>query len=206
MSTPEKQLIVRCLSGSEEAWSEFFALHYPVTVRFIYQISPSLSQEDAQEICQEVFLTAIQNLGDFEGNSQVKTWLYRIAVNKAYDFLERRQAQKRGGKVSVFSMHGTEDSERETLEIPSGEPGPDHLLLEKESSLHVGTALGEMGLPCREIIQLRYFAGLSYEELASGLGLNIKTVSSRLSKCLDKFGKLLKSKVSGNNESPFSVQ
>jgi RNA polymerase sigma-70 factor (ECF subfamily) len=48
------------------------------------------------------------------------------------------------------------------------------------------TALDELGEPCREIVELRYFGELSYEELARTLQLNEKTVSSRLSKCLDR--------------------
>ena len=56
--------------------------------------------------------------------------------------------------------------------------------------------MGEVGEPCREIIELRYFGDLSYEELSAELELNPKTVSSRLSKCLDKLEALLEAKKS----------
>lgn len=55
-----------------------------------------------------------------------------------------------------------------------------------EDAALISRALEELGGPCREVIELRYFADLSYEEIAAELQLNPKTVSSRLSKCLDK--------------------
>src|SRR6185436_7756237 len=69
---------------------------------------------------------------------------------------------------------------------PSNLPGPDLALLAAERISLVGEALEQLGGPCQEIIELRYFADLSYEEIAAALALNPKTVSSRLSKCLEK--------------------
>lgn len=57
----------------------------------------------------------------------------------------------------------------------------------------IGQALVQLGGPCQEIIELRYFADLSYEEISRALHLNEKTVSSRLSKCLDKLEELVRS-------------
>ena len=65
-------------------------------------------------------------------------------------------------------------------------PGPDLALVNAERLSIVGAALEQLGGPCQEIIELRYFADLSYEEISASLELNAKTVSSRLSKCLDK--------------------
>ena len=73
-----------------------------------------------------------------------------------------------------------------TLDAPSHAPAPDGELLHAERALLVGHALERLGGPCQEIIELRYFADLSYEEISRALRLNEKTVSSRLSKCLDK--------------------
>jgi len=73
-----------------------------------------------------------------------------------------------------------------TLDPPSTEPGPDDLLMNSEQMDLVHESLNGLGEPCREIIELRYFGDLSYEELSATLNLNPKTVSSRLSKCLDR--------------------
>jgi RNA polymerase sigma-70 factor, ECF subfamily len=65
-------------------------------------------------------------------------------------------------------------------------PAPDELLMNAEQLSLVHESIGQLGGPCREIIELRYFGDLSYEELSATLNLNPKTVSSRLSKCLDR--------------------
>jgi RNA polymerase sigma-70 factor (ECF subfamily) len=73
-----------------------------------------------------------------------------------------------------------------TIDPPSHAPGPDRALMHLEDAGLITRALEELGGPCQEVIELRYFADLSYEEISAELNLNPKTVSSRLSKCLDK--------------------
>ena len=82
-------------------------------------------------------------------------------------------------------------------------PAPDTALMTTEKVALVHAALNQLGEPCREIIQLRYFGDLSYEELSRTLRLNAKTVSSRLSKCLDRLEGITR-KVFGGEQSPVS--
>ncbi len=138
---------------------------------------------------QEVFLTVIKNIHTFQGHSQFQTWLFRVAANKARDYRQKLHAAKRGGGQVIVPLvtAPADDSENTfTVDPPSAAPGPDVSLLSAERISLVGQALEELGGPCQEIIELRYFADLSYEEIATSLELNPKTVSSRLSKCLDK--------------------
>ena len=64
----------------------------------------AVAWEDAEEICQEVFLSVIKNIDSFHGGSQFQTWLFRIATNKARDYRERRHAAKRGGGQTTISL------------------------------------------------------------------------------------------------------
>ena len=139
-----------------------------------------------EEICQEVFLTVIKSLHTFQGQSQFQTWLFRIAVNRARDYRQRQHAAKRGGGQITLSLHHDDPEKGPVIDPPSGQPAPDLALLNAEEISLVGQALEQLGGPCQEIIELRYFADLSYEEISTSLALNPKTVSSRLSKCLDK--------------------
>jgi RNA polymerase sigma-70 factor, ECF subfamily len=182
----EAELVALCRKGEAEAWDQLFDLHYAATGRFIFQLSPDLSREDAEEICQEVFLSVVKNLGSFHGGSQLQTWIFRIAVNKARDFRERQRAAKRGGGQIPISLQAEDPERGVVLDPPSSAPGPDGQLLKVEQMNLVRNALERLGDPCREIIELRYFGDLSYEEIGSALRLNHKTVSSRLSKCLDR--------------------
>lgn len=182
---PESQLLARCLRGDAAAWDELFDLHYAAAGRFIFQVSSDFNAEDVEEICQETFLTVIKSLHTFQRNSAFQTWLFRIAANKAHDYLQKQRAAKRGGGQKAVSLN-VDDRDGVPIDPPSHAPGPDRALMNLEDAGLITHALAELGGNCQEVIELRYFADLSYEEIAATLELNPKTVSSRLSKCLDK--------------------
>ncbi len=182
----EAQLLARCRRGDPNAWDDLFDRHYAAAGRFIFQLGSDFTPEDVEEICQEVFLSVIKNLNSFNGESQFQTWLFRIAANKGRDYRERQHAAKRGGGQTPVSLHAEDPETGLTIDPPSHAPAPDAELLNAEKVELVRAALDQVGEPCREIIELRYFGDLSYEELSRALKLNPKTVSSRLSKCLDR--------------------
>jgi RNA polymerase sigma-70 factor (ECF subfamily) len=182
----EAELLARCCRGEVEAWDELFDLHYAAAGRFVFQLSPDFTREDAEEISQEVFLSIIKNLDSFHGECQFQTWLFRIATNKARDFREKRIAAKRGGGQTAISLQAENPETGLTVDPPSDSPAPDEFLMNAEQLAFVRESLDRLDELCREIVELRYFGDLSYEELSATLKLNPKTVSSRLSKCLDR--------------------
>lgn len=182
----ESELVARCREGDSAAWDELFDRFYAATARFIFQLGRDLTREDVEEISQEVFLNVIKNLDSFRGGCQLQTWIFRIAANKTGDHRERQQAAKRGAGRIPLSLQAEDPDTGLTLDPASPLPSPDNVLLNAELAGLVHISLGQLGLPCREILELRYFADLSYEEISNALQLNPKTVSSRLSKCLDR--------------------
>lgn len=201
----EKELIARCRRGEPEAWDALFDAYYPMAGRFIWQLSPGFQPEDVDEICQEVFLAVIRNLEHFQGQSSFRTWLYRVAANKARDFVDRQTAAKRGGGQAVFSLDAEDPETGIKLDPPAAALPPDFALMNEERMAVVREALDELGDPCREVVELRYFGDLSYEEIARELQLNPKTVSSRLSKCLDKLEGIAARLLAREKSSPSSV-
>ena|SRR5438445_4165689 len=185
-SQAESNLLARCRRGEEEAWDELFDRHYAAAARFIFQLGPDLSREDVEEICQETFLSVIKHLDSFHGESQFQTWLFRIAANKTNDYRQRQKAAKRGGGQVPVSLDAPDAHTGLALDPPATAAGPDVTLIGAEQCALLREALDQLGDPCREIIELRYFGDLSYEEISFSLKLNPKTVSSRLSKCLDR--------------------
>ncbi len=188
----ETELIARCRAQERDAWDGLFDRYYAVVARFVFQLSGDFSHEDTEEICQETFLSVVRNLGSFQAKSSFQTWLLRIASNKAMDFRQKAHAAKRGGQSEHFSLDSSADGERPPLDPPTTRLGPDGLLLQLESVILVRQSLDRLSAPCREIIELRYYGDLSYEEIAGELSLNPKTVSSRLSKCLDRLAAFVK--------------
>jgi len=193
----EAQLLARCRRGEAAAWDELFDRHYAAAGRFVFQLASDFTREDVDEVCQEVFLSVIRNLHTFHGDSQFQTWLFRIAANKARDFREKQHAAKRGGGQVPLSLQAEDAETGLTLDPPSTAPTPDVDLLNVERAELVRDALDQIGEPCREIIELRYFGDLSYDDLSRELKLNPKTVSSRLSKCLDKLEAITRKIFSG---------
>ncbi len=198
----EGELIARCRRGEAAAWDELFDRHYDATARFVFQLGHDLTREDTEEICQEVFLSVIKNLGSFQGESRFQTWLFRIAVNRARDYRERRDAAKRGGGQTALSLQAGDDDDGPVIDPPASAPGPDASLLAVERLALVRQAVDRLEAPCREIIELRYFGDLSYEEIGGALELNTKTVSSRLSKCLDRLEKIARAVFAGESADP----
>lgn len=185
-SVSEAQIVAGCRAGNAAAWDSLFDKYYATVARFVFQLSGDFSHEDTEEICQETFLSVVRNLSSFQGRSSFQTWLLRIAANKAMDYREKTRAAKRGGNAVHISIDAGRTDDEPPIDPPSGSPGPDSLLQIAETSRLVRDSLDRLGEPCREIIELRYYGDLSYDEIATELRLNPKTVSSRLSKCLDR--------------------
>jgi RNA polymerase sigma-70 factor (ECF subfamily) len=202
-SDAEADLLARCRCGEAGAWDDLFDRHYAAAGRFVFQLGHDFSREDVEEICQEVFLSVIRNLDSFHGGSQFQTWLFRIAANKARDYRERRNAAKRGGGQPPLSLQAEDPESGLTLDPPGTEPAPDAMLMNAEQVALVHRALDQLGEPCREVIQLRYFGDLSYDEISRSLNLNPKTVSSRLSKCLDRLEEITRKIFAGGKPAAF---
>src|SRR6187549_1115366 len=115
---PEAELISRCRRGEPPAWDELFDRHYAAAARFIFQLSSDFSKEDAEEICQEVSLSVIKNIQSFHGASQLQTWIFRIASNKARDYREKLFAAKRGGGKLNMSLQAEDPETGLALDPP----------------------------------------------------------------------------------------
>src|SRR4029077_12572232 len=122
----------RCRQGVASAWDELFDRHYAAVGRFIFQLASDFTREDAEEVCQEAFLSVIKNIGSFQGECQLQTWLFRIAANKARDYRERHHALKRGGGQKTVSLHAEDEGNGLTIDPPSQVAGPDAQLLMAE--------------------------------------------------------------------------
>jgi len=182
----EREMIQRCRDGEDDAWEELFAEHYAAVGRFVFQLASDLSREDTDEVCQEVFLSVVKNLKGFSGRSRLQTWLFRIAANKSRDYRAKLHAAKRGGGQVPLSLQAEDDEGNRLLDPASPLPSPDEEMTRDEKWELVGQGLEELGGPCQQILELRYFGDLNYREISAELDLNEKTVSSRLSKCRDK--------------------
>jgi RNA polymerase sigma-70 factor (ECF subfamily) len=165
----EDPLLEACRGGDREAWG---VLLERCRDR-VYSLACRLTGDraEAADLTQEVFLKLLTRLGQFRGASRFETWLHRVVVNT---FLDSRRSRAR---FVPFDEAGLESS------AASG-PTPEGAALHAETTASVGRAVLALPELLRVPLVLRFEAGLSYEEMATALGLPAGTVASRLSRAL----------------------
>ncbi len=171
----EAALVQRCAAGDEGACADLVAEHQ----RMVVQLAMNLlgDRDEALDLSQEVFLRVFRTIYRFRGQSALRTWIYRIAVNQARNKHRFWRRRHRADQVSLdehVAAHG---------ELPSSaESTPDRVLAQKELAQQLQTALDRLPFDQRTAIVLREIDGLSYEEIAFSLGVAVGTVKSRLTR------------------------
>lgn len=151
----------RCLEGETEAFDELVVRYQ----KMVYNAAVHVvrDREDALEVAQAVFLKAFRSLDAFDQRRRFFSWLYRIAINDALNFVAARHAH-----------------EPPAVELPSRLAGPADLLEAREAREHVEAILGRLSPELRAAVVLRHFMDCSYQEAAEALGIPEKTFRSRL--------------------------
>ena len=146
--------------------------------RNVFRIAQHITQnrEDAEDVVQDAFLKAYQNLGQFQGQSKFYTWLVRIAVNEALMRLRRRRPER---TVSIDEDVKTEEDSM-PREIADWTPNPEQLYTQSELKDILGKTIQGLPPSFRTVFVLRDVEGLSTEETASALELSVPAVKSRL--------------------------
>lgn len=130
---------------------------------------------EAQDVAQEAFIKAYRALGNFRGDSAFYTWLYRIAINTAKNFLVAQGRRPPGSDIDA------QDAEQYDVESRLKERDtPEHELLKNELESTVFEAIGELPEDLRTAITLREMEGMSYEDIATAMECPIGTVRSRI--------------------------
>jgi len=155
-----------------ERSSDVYALPYRLTA----------DAEEARDLTQETFLRAFQSISRFRGEANVKTWLYRIAINQARN---RWRWWRRRRREATVSLDGSDRPDEQALTCrlrndAAVDPEQETLAHEREQQLR--EALLGLRRSYREAVILRDVEGFSYEEIATTLRINIGTVKSRLSR------------------------
>ena len=146
--------------------------------RKIFRLAHHITQhrEDAEDVLQETFLKAYQNLAGFQGNSKFYTWLVRIAVNESLMKLRKRRSDR---TVSLDEEVETEDGSM-PREVPDWGPSPEQLYGREELNGILVRTIGGLPASFRTVFVLRDVEGLSTEETAEALALSVPAVKSRL--------------------------
>ena len=143
----------------------------------VYAIAQRMTgnPEDAADMTQETFIKAYNSLGSFRGDSKFSVWLYRIANNVCLDFLRSRSR-----KPTVLLSVEDDEGEETQLDVADESQSPELLLERGLTRDAVRRGLDTLPPDYKQILLLREIQGLSYEEIALALGIDLGTVKSRI--------------------------
>lgn len=137
-------------------------------------------REEAADLTQDTFVNACRAYDNFRHESQVYTWLYRIAVNLTKNRLERRGRQRQIEGVSVDAPLELAEQEELFRQIEDFSAEPDRQVLNDELKTFLLEQVNRLRHDYKEVIVLRDYQGLSYEQIAEVLGCSVQAVKSRL--------------------------
>lgn len=184
MTREEENEIVRdVLSGHTDEFEKLVAAYE----KPVYHIALKMTgnEEDAFDLSQDTFLKAYRSLSTFRGESSFGTWICRLASNQCIDFLRK---QKRRGQL--LSLDDTDDYGR-PAELPDLRFEPQSAMEKRELYMQVREGLGKLPPEQKLILILRDMEGLSYQEIADTLEMELGTVKSRIYRARAHLAKLL---------------
>ena len=182
----EARLVRDILKGDADAFETLVREHQTRVYNLALRMTGS--PEDAMDISQETFLKAWRTLGKFRGDCSLGSWLYRIASNLCIDLL-RKNKRRQTDKVVSLDDPGEEGR---PLELPDVSGDPQRVLETAEGRQAVWDCVDALPELQRQILLLRELSGLSYEEIARQLGLELGTVKSRIFRARAKLAELLR--------------
>jgi RNA polymerase sigma-70 factor, ECF subfamily len=169
----DEDLVLRVQRGDKSAFDLLVLRYQHKIIQLVNRFVKDPSE--AQDVAQEAFIKAYRAMGNFRGDSAFYTWLYRIAINTAKNYLVSRSRRSSDYEVDVHDA--------ETLgNVPQlqGMETPERLLLNDEIIDAIKTAIDKLPEEMRTAIMLREFEGMSYEEIAEAMDCPVGTVRSRI--------------------------
>ncbi len=177
MNAQDRRILTDVLAGRTQAFGELMERYqdrlFAVAMRVIHQ------PEDAADVVQETFINAYQSLASFKGDSELYTWLYRIAFNTAISYKRRKRP------TLSLDAHRNGDEVRDAIAEPadtSRDIRPGSALERTEDEQTLAEAMKKLSPEHRAILTYKDIDGLKYEDIAEIIQVPIGTVRSRLSR------------------------
>ena len=162
------EIIESCRSGDRDAFRALYLLYkdrvYSISLYFFHG-----DQATASDVTQQVFLKLMTSIGQFRGDAEFSTWLYRLVVNVCLDAARRRRPD------AVIA-------DRARMEAFAGPASQEEDYARAQMANSVRAAVSTLPPKFRIAVLLRYFEDLSYEQMAKALHCSMGTVASRLSR------------------------
>ncbi len=178
-NTPEENALIKAAQGGDQAaFGEIVRLYE----RLVYNSVKlkSLSDDDAFDVSQEVFVKIWRSIGRYRGDCRFATWIYKICQNACLDFLRHQRATA----TEAMPTYTDKDGDEIELEFAdeSASASPEKMAEKREQIKLVRDAIARLSPEAREVVELRDIEGYSYEVISEMTGLEVGTVKSRLNR------------------------
>ena len=174
-------------SSFQKLMDRYFDIIYYTLLKMVY------NKKEAEELTLEVFSKAFQNLSTYSDEFAFSTWLFRIATNRGIDSIRRK-------KANTVRIEDENKEDYETVVLASdSKQQPDELLIKQQTAGELRTLVDGLKPFWQELIDLRYYKELSYEEIAVQLDMSLGTVKSQLHRAKKKLALIAEEKnITGN--------
>ena len=180
----DKELVARVQQGDKSAFDLLVLKYQHRIIQLVNRFVKDPSE--AQDVAQEAFIKAYRALGNFRGDSAFYTWLYRIAINTAKNYLMSRTRRHSDYEVDVQDAEQVENAPQ-----LKGMETPDNELMNDQIVEAIREAIKTLPEDMRTAITLREFEGMSYEEIAEAMDCPVGTVRSRIFRAREAIDKKL---------------
>ena len=180
MAQTDTALIARCQKADVAAFNEIVARYKNKIYNYLLRMTGS--QDDAEDLTQEVFVRMYTNIRSFRAEASLSTWLFRIAGNLAVDAF-RRGKKERGVVTSLDASSGVggeDETGAATQDVPDWSQEPTRLFGHKELGGQIQAALEKLPPKLRSAVVLYDVEGLPYEEIARIENVPLGTIKSRI--------------------------
>ena len=166
-------LVVKAREGNQKAYADLMH-RYKDSIYFMV-LKMVNNKEDAMDLTVETFAKAFEKLDKYQPDYAFSTWLFRVATNNCIDFIRKK-------KLNTQSIHGMldEDGDDKPLQIKYDGLNPEETSIKKQQTEELKLLIESLPMRYRNLITLRYFDELSYEEIAVELDLPLGTVKAQL--------------------------
>ena len=174
LDPPDEALVRSVLAGDRERFEVLVERYQTRLVNYLYRMVRNL--EEAHDLTQEVFIRVYQALDRYDSQYRFSTWLFRVAQNAAIDVIRKRRIQ-----LVPLTRRADEGSDATVdLELPDGQPSALESLQGRELDASIRAAIDTLPWEYRELILLRHYGELAYEEIAEVKAMPLGTVKNKL--------------------------
>ncbi len=170
----------QCEPVASESFEDIFARYQSMVFNLTLRILGD--REEALDVSQEVFFSIYKKLNRFRGESSLKTWIYRIAINRASNRCRWWNRLRRRGTVSLDEHLSKDDSRTFSESLESARETPEEALLLREVRSQIERVLHLLPVQQRIAVIMRDVEGLPYEEISALLHVSLGTVKSRIAR------------------------